>query len=752
MGRIMRITCCLVLLSLWAVNTSEAGIYLDHVDGTLAADTLPTGGVVTFHFGMFVEAAGNVTGSTNGFRVFSPSGANWTSAVGTLTGAITAGMLEQFFVNSFSITGSGADTLGFGGFRLFAPGIPVGFDEIAWTIDIGPISTESHCGEICLDSSWYPPAGLWKWSTTAGDHFPTWDGPHCYTIFDAAQGPCGGSNTPPELAAIGDQSTDEGVNLAFPVSAGDVDGDPLTLTTSTLPGGASFVDHHDGTGDFDWTPDYDQSGVYPITFYVTDGSESDSEAITITVNDINRPPVLASIGNQSTDENVNLVVGISATDPDGDPLEFSITATDLPVGYSFVDNGDETATFDWTPSYDDSGMYSATIDVSDGKGANDFEVISIDVNNINRPPSIDPVADEDATVGEFIDITIVSNDPDGDVISLVPLGVIPPGAVFTDNTDGTGSLQWTPQIADVGNWPQAIIASDGMDEDTVFFLITIHAPNNPPQIDPIADQFISECDTLVVIAVASDPDEDPLSLWADGLETNMMFTDNADGTGEFRFTPSFAQAGLYNIEIFVTDGLDTAVTSFAIDVENCQPSEFNAEVDIDPDTIFAAWANSVEPLSGYIYFGNFSDAHLPSEVDESSLLINGTIPAISTTVVDSIPGFSGDVLQIEYSQELFILGYGAFYDFSVQTYNLSGSFTDELAFSIDGDAILRGRLRGDVNLDDVVDISDITMLVSYFFGGGAEPLLMDVADLNSNGVFDITDLTLLIQMVFVDTK
>ena len=71
---------------------------------------------------------------------------------------------------------------------------------------------------------------------------------------------------PPELAPIGAQSVDENVSLNFGVSATDVDATTPVLSTSALPTGATFTDNLDGTGTFDWTPDFAQAGVYSVTF------------------------------------------------------------------------------------------------------------------------------------------------------------------------------------------------------------------------------------------------------------------------------------------------------------------------------------------------------------------------------------------------------------------------------------------------------------------------------------------------------
>ena len=89
-------------------------------------------------------------------------------------------------------------------------------------------------------------------------------------------------NEAPVLALIGNKSVNEGEPLEFIISATDPDGDTLTYSASTLPSGASF---NPDTRTFSWTPLYSQAGVYSnVRFEVSDGSLTDYEEITITVN------------------------------------------------------------------------------------------------------------------------------------------------------------------------------------------------------------------------------------------------------------------------------------------------------------------------------------------------------------------------------------------------------------------------------------------------------------------------------------
>lgn len=60
---------------------------------------------------------------------------------------------------------------------------------------------------------------------------------------------------------------------------------------------------------------------------------------------------------------------------------------------------------------------------------------------------------------------------------------------------------------------------------------------------------------------------------------------------------------------------------------------------------------------------------------------------------------------------------------------------------------LGAPVRGDVNLDGVADVSDVTALINYVLGGGGSPFDKTEADFNGDGVIDVTDATALINLV-----
>jgi hypothetical protein len=198
------------------------------------------------------------------------------------------------------------------------------------------------------------------------------------------------TNQAPVLDPVGNQTVDEGSLLSFTLSATDDDGDPLTYSASNLPSGATL---DEVTGAFSWTPGYDDAGEHAdVVLEVSDGRESDSETITITVNDANVPPVLDAIGNRSVDEGAELSFAVAGSDYDSDPLAYS--ATGLPAGANF-DAG--TGAFSWTPGYDQAGTYTGVrFSVTDGT-ATDSETITITVGDVT--PNVLSIGDAERVEG-----------------------------------------------------------------------------------------------------------------------------------------------------------------------------------------------------------------------------------------------------------------------------------------------------------------------------------------------------------------
>ncbi|HPA09104.1 MAG TPA: kelch repeat-containing protein, partial [Methanoregulaceae archaeon] len=158
-------------------------------------------------------------------------------------------------------------------------------------------------------------------------------------------------NQAPVLDEIGAKSGKENTLLTFTVTAYDPDGTIPVITTSDLPDGASF-----DSGTFSWTPATGQSGSYTVTFIVSDGSLTDSEDITIIVEQGPVPPISAFSG-----------------EPTAGAAPLTVLFTDLsagnPAGWAWF-FGDESFTQSWEEMNPHSGWSAredhSTVALPDG--------------------------------------------------------------------------------------------------------------------------------------------------------------------------------------------------------------------------------------------------------------------------------------------------------------------------------------------------------------------------------------------------
>ncbi|MGH8015390.1 MAG: putative Ig domain-containing protein, partial [Candidatus Zixiibacteriota bacterium] len=417
-------------------------------------------------------------------------------------------------------------------------------------------------------------------------------------------------NLPPVLAVIGNRSTNENQNLNFNISANDPDGTTPTFSTSTLPSGATFNDNGNGTGTFNWTPSFNQAGTYNIVFRASDGPLVDTEIVQITVNNVNRDPVLAAIGNKLVNENQNLNFGVSASDPDGNiPV---LTTSTLPSGATFMDNGNGTGTFNWTPDFTQSGVYNITFRASDGSLV-DTEIVQITVTNVNLPPVLATIGNRSVNENSNLNFNISANDPDGTIPTFTS-STLPTGATLTNNGNGTATFNWTPNFTQSGVYNVTFRATDGALVDTEIVQITVNNVNQPPVLATIGNRNTTEGVNLNFNVSASDPDG-PIPVLTTSVRPNgATFVDNGNGTGTFNWTPLFNQAGVYNVTFYATDAaseVDSEVVAITVTDGGNQVVTLNpiGNKSVNEGTLLSFIITATDPDST---FPSFTTSTLPT--------------------------------------------------------------------------------------------------------------------------------------------
>jgi len=336
------------------------------------------------------------------------------------------------------------------------------------------------------------------------------------------------ANREPVLAVIGPRSVSENSLLTFTLSAIDTDNNTLTFSSPSLPKNA---DINTVSGVFQWTPAYDQSGIYQVEFVVSDGKGQDSEYVTITVNNANRPPVFSPVSDPVVNENTLLEITFTASDPDSDVLAFS---KNVPFG---TISGNK---FSWRPSYDNAGEHSIEFTVSDGD-KKETQTAKVNVVNINRQPTLYSIPDVSSRENEQITIQLAAYDPDGDILTYSNVNKLPDGAEL--NT-ATGLFRWTPTTTDY-RYIEFIVSDGVLNSDSKRVTIAVGAPAFTPEIAAVPGQKVNENEELSFTVTASDSDNDLLSYSMDYYPDGARLEST---TGLFTWTPGYDDAGKHTIE------------------------------------------------------------------------------------------------------------------------------------------------------------------------------------------------------------
>ncbi len=369
-------------------------------------------------------------------------------------------------------------------------------------------------------------------------------------------------NRPPTMTAVEAHTINENEVLQFQLSASDPDKEDsgkLTFSGISMPEGATL---NSVTGEFQWTPTYEQSGEYAVTFIVSDGQYQDSTRTTITVNHVNRPPVISLLSTYSVDENQPLTFMVEGSDPDKEDsglLTFAVQ--NLPEGAAF---NAATRTFNWTPTYEQSGEYSLVFTVTDPAGLIARQPVTITVNHVNRPPVLAPVADMTAKENEAIHIQLSGSDPDReDAGKLVYAIANLPGGATLD--PATGAVSWQPTFEQSGIYKLTATVNDpaGLSASQSFTL-TVTNVNRPPRLLPFAPPEGKENELLTFALQARDPDKEDkgkLQFSAENLPEGAKLNPTS---GEFSWTPTYEQSGSYPVVFKVQDSFGDFATSEAV--------------------------------------------------------------------------------------------------------------------------------------------------------------------------------------------
>ena len=192
--------------------------------------------------------------------------------------------------------------------------------------------------------------------------------------------------------------------------------------------------------------------------------EAAIDDVLVISNNANQAPV-ANAQTLSTDEDTPVDVILSGSDPEGDPLTFTVVSS--PTHGTLAGTAPDLT---YIPYADFNGADSFTFVVNDGLQDSAPATVSVEVLPVNDAPLADP-----QTVITYknrsVAITLSGSDVDGDPLTFTVLTIPEHGSL-----SGTGaSLVYTPEIGYMGQDSFTFAASDGqVDSLPALVSITVH--------------------------------------------------------------------------------------------------------------------------------------------------------------------------------------------------------------------------------------------------------------------------------------
>jgi len=319
--------------------------------------------------------------------------------------------------------------------------------------------------------------------------------------------------------------------------------------TGALPTGLTFTDNGDATATIAGTPAAGTGGSYPITISATNSAGTTTQSFVLTNA---QAPTITSAATATFSTGVLGSYQVTTT---GYPAPALTETGVLPLGLTFVDNGNGSATISGTADPTAAGTYPVTLSATNVSGSTATLSLVITVVAAS-PPSITSGASGYFTLNQAGAIAVTTTG--APTPSITETGTMPAGLTFTDNHNGTALIQGTPTAT--GTTTLTVTAHNGIGTDATQTLTII--VGQPPAFTSAA-AATAQLNTAFTYTVTTGGYPAPVFGWSN-VPPGLSVTDNHDGTLTITGTPT--TAGTYTMPLTAVSAYGTAQQSLTITV------------------------------------------------------------------------------------------------------------------------------------------------------------------------------------------
>jgi hypothetical protein len=392
------------------------------------------------------------------------------------------------------------------------------------------------------------------------------------------------------LAAVDDNGPGP---LAYSISGG---ADASLFFIDAATGALSFI----GKPDFETPADVDHNNVYEVIVRASDGALADTQAVSITVTNVNDAPVITSNGGTASAsisllENGTAVSTVRATDAENSPITYSISGGNDSTRFtinpttgvlSFIAPPD----FEAPADSDHNNQYLVNVQASDGS-LTATQLLFVTVTNVNEAPVIGSNGGGDTAILTLAEngtavTTVTAADPEKTALTYSISGGADAVRFAINATTGILTFLAAPNYeaptdSNRDNVYQVTVrASDGTLVDTQALSITVTNVNEAPVIGSngggdTAALTVAENGVAVTTVAASDPENAAVTYSISGGADAARFAINGStGVLTFVAAPNFEAPAdfdannVYLVNVRASDGVLADTQALSVTVTN----------------------------------------------------------------------------------------------------------------------------------------------------------------------------------------
>ena len=427
----------------------------------------------------------------------------------------------------------------------------------------------------------------------------------------------------------------------------DPDGDTLNYSlTAGNDSGIFAINSSTGTLTVANPLDYESTAQYILTVSVSDGVNTVNGIVTVDITDVDEAPSLTGgTGTFSKPENVtvgNIVTTLTAVDPDGGSVTYSITAGNDSGSFA-VNNSTGVLTVAKPLDYETTSSYALSVSVSDGVH-NTTGTVTVNITNINDSTPVFTNGPGTFTLAEDVlanmpVTTLVASDPDGDTLTYNITAGNSSGTFELNSSTGAITTTKPLDYETTSSYALTVSVSDGIHTtaDTVTVNITNINDNSPvitAGLGTYSQSEDAELGNSVTTLAANDPDALPLSYTITAGNDNGTFAINSN-TGEITIakTLDYETTNNYNLTVNVSDGIYNVSGNIIINIINTNDNipQFTDGLGVFSLAENVALGNVVTSLNVVDADGDTLSYNLTSENNNGTFTLNSSTGVLTVT-------------------------------------------------------------------------------------------------------------------------